>query len=66
MRCPGRIPSVISAMNSQQDRRIRWISLADQLDKQSAEKDRKHREGFKKKIHDIAPAMKKALKEGNL
>lgn len=40
--------------------------LADQFDKQSAEKDRKHNEKFKERIHSIAPAMKKALKKGNL
>lgn len=41
-------------------------ALADEFDKQSAEKDRKHNEKFKQRIHDIAPAMKKALKESNL
>jgi hypothetical protein len=40
--------------------------LADRFDDQSAEKDRKHQEKFKQKIHTIAPAMKKALKSGNL
>lgn len=40
--------------------------LADRLDEQSKEKDRKHNENFKKKIHEIAPAMKRALRTGNL
>lgn len=39
---------------------------ADKFDEQDAEKDRKHKEKFHDKIHKIAPAMKKALKEGNL
>lgn len=39
---------------------------ADKFEAQDAEKDRKHQEKFKQKIHEIAPAMKKALKKGNL
>lgn len=39
---------------------------ADKFDALDAEKDRKHREKFKQKIHDIAPAMKKAIREGNM
>jgi hypothetical protein len=41
-------------------------ALADDLDAQSAEKDRKHKQKFHDKIHRIAPQMKKALKEGNI
>lgn len=41
-------------------------ALADEFERQDAEKDRKHRANFKKKIHDIAPDMKKALRKGNL
>jgi hypothetical protein len=40
--------------------------LADELDKQSAEKDRKHRDKLKTKVHEIAPAMRKAIRKGNL
>ena len=40
--------------------------LANEFDAQTAEKDRKHQEKFKERIHEIAPAMKKALKKGNL
>jgi hypothetical protein len=39
---------------------------ADHFDELDAEKDRKHQEKFHDKIHTIAPAMKKALKSGNL
>lgn len=41
-------------------------ALADEFDKQSIEKDRKHQEKFHERIHAIAPAMKKAIKEKNL
>lgn len=37
--------------------------LADQLDEQSADKDRKHRAKLKEKVHEIAPALKKAIKK---
>lgn len=39
---------------------------ADDFDKKDADKDEKHKQKFKQKIHEIAPAMKKALKKGNL
>lgn len=39
---------------------------ADKFDEVDAKKDQAHRQRFKDRIHDIAPAMKKALKEGNL
>lgn len=39
---------------------------ADKFDQQDADKDRKHQDKFKQKIHEIAPAMKKAIKKGNL
>lgn len=39
---------------------------ADQFDENDAKKDEKHKQKFKQKIHEIAPAMKKALKSGNL
>lgn len=39
---------------------------ADHFENLDAEKDRKHKEKLKAKIHEIAPAMKKALKKGNL
>lgn len=41
-------------------------ALADEFDKQDAEKDRKHKANFKKKIKAIAPDMKKAIRKGNL
>lgn len=37
--------------------------LADRLDEQSAEKDRKHRQKQHDMIHDIAKPMKKAIRE---
>ena len=37
--------------------------FADSIDEASAEKDRKHREKFRQKIHDIAPAMQKAIQK---
>lgn len=37
--------------------------MADRLDEQSNQKDLKHRENFKKKIHAIAPEMKKAVRK---
>ena len=40
--------------------------MADEFDKQSAEKDRKHQEKFRERIHAIAPAMKKAIKSGDM
>lgn len=39
---------------------------ADKFDAQDAEKDHKHREKLHDRVHEIAPAMKKALKKGNL
>ena len=39
---------------------------ADKFDEQDVEKDRKHKERLKGRVHQIAPAMKKALKAGNL
>jgi hypothetical protein len=40
--------------------------LADKLDEQSAEKDRKHRQKQHEMIKSIAPDMKKAIRNGNL
>lgn len=39
---------------------------ADKFDELDVDKDRKHKEKFKQKIHEIAPAMKKAIKSGNI
>lgn len=39
---------------------------ADHFDQLDAERDRKHREKLRDKVHTIAPAMKKALQKGNL
>lgn len=39
---------------------------ADHFEKLDAEKDQRHKDKLKAKIHEIAPAMKKALKKGNL
>lgn len=40
--------------------------MADRFDEQDKARDEKHRQKLKDKIHDIAPAMKKAIKEKNL
>lgn len=40
--------------------------LADHLDDQSKEKDRKHHQKLKNTVHDIAPAMKQAIRKENL
>lgn len=39
---------------------------ADHFDELDAKKDQAHQQRFKDRIHDIAPAMKKALRKGNL
>lgn len=37
--------------------------LADKLDEQDAEKDARHRQKLKDKVHEIAPDMKKAIRK---
>lgn len=39
---------------------------ADNFDNIDAKKDQKHNQKFKERIHEVAPALKKALKAGNL
>jgi hypothetical protein len=39
---------------------------ANKFEALDAEKDRKHNQKFKDKIHEIAPDMKRAIREGNL
>lgn len=38
--------------------------LADKFDEQDKKRDEAHRQKLKDKVHEIAPAMKKAIKEG--
>lgn len=40
--------------------------MADRLDEQDKARDEKHRQKLKDKVHKIAPAMKKAIRENNL
>lgn len=41
-------------------------SRADKFDAQDFDKDQKHRDKLKKKVHEIAPGMKKAIRERKL
>lgn len=37
--------------------------MADEFEKQDAERDRKHQEKFKERIHEVAPKLKKAIRK---